>query len=282
MRLISGVIFGLAFFYGGWWLWENNHTAREMIDTYFLKREFLTLEARYPPEYILERHGGELFANGRQLYQDPELKFSPYLLLEVKYTASEGATREGVILWGMEDGEIVINTDTWETTHGFSDCIACQASRSDFRVIRALASGKGVLSRDELMRVLMIEPEVFDSWIDSACRKHLIVQRGNQFQLHFQNPKLQISPQTRFTQYPVTKPYHSSMRISRRFSRAQIENTAKAAFTNDFTIRNSQEVFLPVYLISILNPDGSIRTTLWNALNGQAILPRYLSNAQRS
>lgn len=280
MRLISTAIFALALFYGGWWLWENNSFARDLIDSHLLKQEFLTLEARYTPEYIMEAHGRELLGDDRYIFQEPELKFYPYLRMDVKYSTHDKQTREAVILWGMEDGEMVLNTETWETTHGFDDCLAAGAIRSDFRIIKALASHNNMMSREELLRFLMVEPDVLDDWIESAHRKHLIVQRGNTYHLHFQNPRLQVLPQTKMNKELVTKPYNSAMRAGKRFSRAQIEKISQAAFTNDFTIRHSSEVFLPVYQITILNPDGSIRTTHWNALNAQRIQPRHLANKQ--
>jgi len=47
--------------------------------------------------------------------------------------------------------------------------------------------------------------------------------------------------------------------------------TAKAAFGDDFAIRKTTEIFLPVYSIVVQNPDGSHMTTYWNALNGKNI-----------
>lgn len=279
MRLITSLLFAIGILYGGWWLFENNDFAHDLIGTNFLEQEVLTLEARYSPDYIIERHGRELLGDDRYMLAEPELKFYPYLMMEVKFSTPDKQTREGVILWGMEDGEMVINTETWETTHGFDDCIAANASRSDFRIVRALASHKNSMTREELMRFLAVEPEVLDDWIESAHRKKLIVQRGNSYYLHFQNPKLQVPPQTKFTQYPVTKPHKHTMRMTKRFSKGQIERTAQAAFSNDFSIRNSREVFIPVYMLAVLNPDGSVRTTYWNALTAQRIYPRYLSNS---
>jgi hypothetical protein len=64
------------------------------------------------------------------------------------------------------------------------------------------------------------------------------------------------------------------MKVAKRYSKSDIEKNAKAVFGADFTIRNSKEVFLPVYSIEVLNPDGSVLTTYWNALSGQRMYPR--------
>ncbi len=42
------------------------------------------------------------------------------------------------------------------------------------------------------------------------------------------------------------------------------------------TIRSEKEVFLPIYSIEVLNADGSVQVTDWNALNGQRIAPKYM------
>ena len=59
--------------------------------------------------------------------------------------------------------------------------------------------------------------------------------------------------------------------MPKRFRTSQIETTAKAAFGNDFAIRKTTEIFLPVYSIVVQNPDGSQMTTYWNALNGKKL-----------
>ena len=57
-------------------------------------------------------------------------------------------------------------------------------------------------------------------------------------------------------------------------SSSQIQKIAKAAFGDDFTVRNTTEVYLPVYSIEVLNPDGSTFTTYWNALTGDRMTSR--------
>jgi hypothetical protein len=195
--------------------------------------------------------------------------------MEVKYTTPENKTREGVLLWGLEDGEMVLNTETWERSHGFYDALASNANRNDFKIINALIKENGYLSREDLLNQLHVEPETANEWIASARDKHLIVQQNSGYQLHFEDPKLPNLPQTKVNHWLVTKPYSHASRVSQKFSKSQIEKLAMAAFGLDLTIRSEKEIFLPVYNIEILNPDGSILTTYWNALNGKRINPKY-------
>lgn len=265
---------------GSWWLWENNGFIRSLVDQYVDSGHFLTLEARYTADQIMEQHRKELLGDDQHSFLEPTLRFYPYILMEVKYSLADRKTREGVILWGMEDGEMVVNTETWETTHGFDDLIAAGATRGDFKVVNALASKGNTLGHEELQRMLQVEPDLLDEWLQSARQKQLIVQRGNLYQLHFQNPRILVPPATKINQWLVTKPYNHAMRVQARFGKSDIEKTAKAAFGNDFTVRNAKEVFLPIYNISVLNPDGSVRASYWNALNGKRVFPRYFNGGE--
>lgn len=275
MRLLTTVVLVGVLGLGSWWIWSHNHDVQNIISQYVDSGEILTLEAKYTPDQIIETNRKKLLQDDQHTLQEPTLKFYPYLLLDVKYATPEKKTKEGALLWGMADGEIVINTDSWDTTHGFSDCLEAGACRNDFKVLQALASNKGTLSREELQNKLHVEPEVLDEWLESAIEKHLIVQKGNNYYLHFEEPVLSITPQTKINQPLVTKAYHHAVRVAKKYSASQIEKGAKAAFGADFTIRSSKEVFLPVYSIDILNPDGSLQSTQWNALNGQQIYSKF-------
>lgn len=263
---------------GGWWLWNNGDQLQKMVGDYVVNGEILTLEARFTAEQLMDTHRKELLVDNQHTYQEPTLKFYPYLLMEVKYTQDK-KTKEGVVLWSLVDGEMVLNTETWEKTHGFEDAIDAKASKNDFRVLNALAKKNGTMTVDELQKELHVESDALEPWVASALDKHLIIKKGNQLKLHFQNPKILVTPQTKMNQHPVTKPYNHAQTVSKKFGRSQIENVATAAFGSDFTIRKSYEVFLPVYSIEVLNPDGSVLTTYWNALNGKRIVPKYLAQS---
>jgi hypothetical protein len=280
MKLLSLIVVIAALTFGGWWLWNHHPTFRNFLQEYVDNGDFLTLEARFTPEQIMDTHRDELLVDSQHSFDEPNLKFHPYLLLEVKYLTPDKKSREGVILWSMVDGEMVLNTETWEKTHGFEDAIKANAGRNDFKILNALAKNNGTMTKEQLHRELHLEPDIFEPWIESAKQKHLITQKGDLLQLHFQNPRILIQPQTKINQWLVTKPYNHAQKIGVKFSEGQIEKVAHAAFGGDFTIRNMSKVFLPVYGIDVLNPDGSVLTTYWNALNGKRIHPKYLELAE--
>lgn len=275
MRLISFFCALSALAGGTLWLWYNHDSFRNFVGEYIDNGEFLTLEARFTPEQIMEVHK-DLLVDDLHAFDVPSLKFHPYALLEIKYSTSDKKSREGIILWSLVDGEMVLNTETWEKTHGFEDAIRASANANDFKILNILARHQGATSKESLQKELHLDPEVFEPWIESAKQKHLVIQKGSLLQLHFQDPKILVIPQTRINQWLVTKPYNHAQRIQAKYSQGQIEKIAHAAFGADFSIRNTSMVFLPVYGIDILNPDGSILSTFWNALNGKRIHPKYL------
>ncbi|OGN63584.1 MAG: hypothetical protein A3E80_05835 [Chlamydiae bacterium RIFCSPHIGHO2_12_FULL_49_9] len=271
MRIVTLVIGCLAILLGGFWSWNAFPKIRTKIEDFISSGTFQTLEVRYSAEAIMDAHRKELLKDGDHVFLEPTLKFIPYLLMDVKYNRSQDKTAEGVILWGLVDGEMVINTGTWEKTHGFTDCIATSATRQEFKIINALASRGGAWDREGLSKFLNIENNILDSWVDTCRKKSLIVQNGNTYRLHMQNPKLQVIPETKLQQWLVTKPTKRALRVPNRYSPSQIENIARAAFGNDFAIRKTTKIFLPVYSIVVQNPDGSQMTTYWNALNGKRL-----------
>jgi hypothetical protein len=157
----------------------------------------------------------------------------------------------------------------WEKTHGFGDCIEADATSQEFKILNLLARKGGAIDRQGLIKSLNVEHEILDGWVEGLRKKKLIIQAGNQYRLHFQNPRLRASPETTVDERLVTKPFKDAIRLHRRFSISQIEKIAKAAFGQDFAIRKINDIYLPVHSIIVQNPDGSIHTSHWNALNGQ-------------
>jgi hypothetical protein len=277
MRLITYLItLGLIAF-GAWWVWNNYPPVRKFIESHLETGDFQTLEVRYTPEQIIEAHKKELIKGPNYTVWDPSLKFYPYAFMEVKYTNSQ-ATSEGIILWGLEDGEMVLDANSWEKTHGFEDCINAKADKNDFKVLFAIAQNGGAIDREKLHQVLRVENDQLDSVVESCRRKKLIVQRGNSFRLHFQQPRFASVPETKLNQWLVRQPYKNAVRVPGRYSLSQIEQVSQNAFGNDFTIRNMTEIYIPVYSIVIQNPDSSLLTTYWNAQTGKRLPNNYFSN----
>lgn len=274
-RPIAMLIVAAAIGFGAYTLWEGNPNMRSAIGQYIDNGEIKTLEVRYTPEKVMETFGKELLSDGERTFQKAELKFQPHALFNIKYTSADKKTKEGVLLWSLVDGEMVVDCDRWETTHGFEDAINAQANRNDFKILHALEKAKGRLPIELLQKELHVEQDLFVSWLDAAKEKHLIVQQGNEILLHFQNPRLFVTPQTKLSQSLVSKPYNHAQKVSRCYSPSQIEKVARAAFGQDFTIRTQEVIFLPLYSIDILNPDGSTRTVDFNAITGLPIMTRY-------
>lgn len=273
MRKVIAILFVVALGAGALWYWDDAVDLKQTAVSYIENGDILTLEAKYTPESIMDANRDELLGKGGRTYLEPVLKFFPYLLMEVKYL-QDGKSKEGVMLWGLGDGEMVLNTETWEITHGLQDCINVNACASDFKIIHALVKRRGSMTKEELQQALNLEQEVIDPWIESARQKHLIVQKGNLLQLHFENPNVPIIPQTKLKQSLVAKGISRDQRMQSRYSKSKVMKTAQAAFGHDFTIRTEREVFLPIYTIEVQNPDGSIRRSDWNALTGQPFLSK--------
>jgi hypothetical protein len=136
MRYVTITILCVIAILSGLWAWNFSPSFRTKIEDFFSANTFQTLEVRYSAETIMDRHKKELLKDNEHVFLAPSLKFYPYLLMEVKYNRSYDKTSEGVILWGLVDGEMVINTSTWEKTHGFRDCIASNATRQEFRIFK--------------------------------------------------------------------------------------------------------------------------------------------------
>ena len=239
---------------------------------------FHTLELRHTAAQIMEVNREALLKSNLHKYLEPSLKFYPYLLLEVKYRHNDVETREGVVLWDLTDGEMVIDTKDWQKTHGFGDCITANADRHEFKILNILARRGGTIDREGLSKMLRVENEVLDAWIDSCRRKKLLVQSGNRYQLHMQNARLKADPETKIEERLVTQSRRNAERISRRFSQSQIHHLTACAFGHDFAIRRTTDVYLPVHCISVQNPDGSIHVTHWNAMNGKRLFQTYFSD----
>jgi hypothetical protein len=258
--------------YGAWQISQTHPELKDRVETFIPSQGFHTLEVRYTAEQIMSSHRKELLKSHQHKYLDSELRFYPYVLMEVKYCATAKKTQESLILWDLCDGEMVLETRGWEKTHGFGDCIRAGTDRYEFKVINLLAKKGGACDREDLLKGLHLENNMLDTLIESLKRKQLVVFSGNQYRLHLQKPLLKTSPETKINERLVTKTWKNAHKISKRFSLAQISRLARAAFGDDFAIRHTSDVYLPVHSIVVQNPDGSLHTSLWNALNGKQIL----------
>lgn len=261
--ILTGIIAAGIFF----WFYVSEGT----IESYVQNADILTLEARYSADEIMEKHQPELIGTTGRVYQEPVLQFHPYLLMNVKYVDKNHKTKQGPLIWSLMDGEMVLNTETWEQTRGFADALQSGATPLEFRLLNALASRNGSLTKEQLQKELNLEQEALSALINSAKQKQLIVVKGHEIALHFENPLFNVPPQTKMAIAPVIKPNREGKKVGARFTRSKIERTAKAAFGEEFAVRDAEELYLPVLRISMLNPDGTILITDWNAVTGNKI-----------
>jgi hypothetical protein len=274
MRLVFSFLSMAGIVFGGWYTWENVPKVRQITHNTLSNTEFRTLEIRYSAEELMRINKEVLLKNTGYTYQEPQLIYYPYLMMDVKYTHDRSTTSEGTLIWGLTDGEMVIDTGTWEKTHGFEDCLLAKANKNDFKIIKALVENGGKIDREKLHQFYKVDHDILDDWIDSCREKKLIVTSGNKFRLHFANPRLEVQPSTHLDQALVSQPARPSTKVSKRYSSTQIKKLTEVLFGGDFAIRKTEEVFLPVYSIGIQNPDGSTRMVYFNALNGKITSPR--------
>jgi hypothetical protein len=264
--------------YGGYWTLERHPELKTKVESLLPSSELHTLEVRYTVEQIMETHRKDLLKSNRHKYLETELRFYPYLLMEVKYATSSHKTAEGLILWDLCDGEMVIETRGWEKTHGFGDCLTAGTDRQEFKVINLLAKKGGSCSRQDILKGLRMEEKSLDLIIESLRKKQLLVFSDHEYRLHLEKPQLKTIPATQMNERLVTKTWKNAKKVSKRFSLAQVTRLSKSAFGEEFAIRHTSDVYLPVHTIVVQNPDGSLHTSLWNALNGKKILYSYAAD----
>lgn len=275
MRFLTTLIILGGLGYGLYWLNgtypELKDEAIELVKT----GTFQTLETRFTASQIMEKEKLSLSNSSDARGHSPVLRFHPYLLMEVKFTTSDDQTEEGIILWDLMDGEMVLNTKSWEKTHGFADCINANADQNEYSILMTIAKNGGKASHQNLMQALNTEAHLFERALERARKKKLIVQQGNDYRIHLNHPIMDVLPSTTMLDPLVIKSSKHSERMQRQFSPGQIKRAAEAAFGANFAIRSAQDVFLPIYSMTIQHPDGSLHTTHWNAFNGKRVY--YLS-----
>ncbi|MGE5196611.1 MAG: hypothetical protein ACM3JI_04715, partial [Anaerolineae bacterium] len=173
MRLILTLITLSLAGYGIWWIGTTHPEIKTKIEDLIESGNFHTLEVRYTSDQIMQMHRRELLNDAKHRFLDPVLKFYPYVLMEVKYNLSDDRTKEGVILWDLIDGEMVMDTTDWEKTHGYGDCINAGTDRHEFKILNILARRGGSIDREGLSKSLLVENDILDAWIDSCRKKKL-------------------------------------------------------------------------------------------------------------
>ncbi len=176
--------------YGAWWL---NDTQPQLQ----LKQRVLSqvsfgnvdaFEMRFAPHQIAAKERLKLVKQEEEGYSAPQLRFYPYLLMRIKFTTEQGATKEGVILWDRVKGEMVLDTKHWITTHGFADCIDAKASAHEYTLLATIEKHRGQADHATLTEALALERKQADLWIERCRQKKLIVKREETYRIHLEKP----------------------------------------------------------------------------------------------
>lgn len=266
---------------GSWWFYHNNNTVQGFVQTYTESGndQFLALEPVYSLNQVLEAHRSELPIAKNSAKLEPALKFYPYLLLDVTYTQNDRKNRDGVVLWNMNDGEMILDTKSWDVTKGFGPLLTANSSNSDYRIVKAITARGNRISREQLRKTLGVDQDVLENWVFNAQRNNLIFVDGNIIRLRVPDTKVDVQPFTQIGQRLVTKSYSHVQKQPTKYSKEQITQAVQAVFGPSVAIRGTKEVFLPVYSVSVANPDGSSQTTYWNALNGERYAPKGVASS---
>jgi len=218
---------------------------------------------------IMQKHQNELLKDGSRSFSSTSTKFLPCLLMDVKYVQESKNTQEAKMIWNLENGELLLDTQNCESTHGFEDCIKAKATDDDFRILHVLQRHGGTLARDEICHELGLDTDVAYERLESLRKKHLIAIRGEVVRIHLQSPLFKTQPHTHIAHSLVLQNAPKENIISSLYSKEQIKKVAQACFGSDFAIRSDKLIFMPIFQIEIQNSDGSIQKTYWNGLTGK-------------
>jgi len=271
MRILSTLITLAVSGAGLYYMADKNPALKAKAEEILDFRTTTAFELRYGPEQVMEKEHKTLLREKGARFLDPELKFYPYLVLEVKY--SEGRkTKEGVILWDLTDGEMILDTKSWDKTHGFADCILTGAQKHELRILNLLAQKGGSADERTLLDTLDLELPTLEMMLRGCLKKNLILSSGpGRYRLHLESPKLTATPETKLNVALTSKSYKRASKAPRLFAPSQIKRLAAVAFGADFSIRQATEVYLPVHRIVVQHPNGTVDSTYYNALTGKSL-----------
>lgn len=224
-------------------------------------------ERRISPEQVLALFPADADAS-------VDLIFVPHMLMHVRFSEEasrrSSVSKEGDILWSLVSGEMVLNTGTWACSKGFKECLMLKADKQDVQVIQALAGLGGAATRETLTHALSLKNIRAEKVIKDCQKKKLIFAQDNQISSHFQQLHPIKGCTTSLHTSPVwlKKPRGSSL-CSPQYSEERIQGLANMIFGSNFLIVNTMNVYVPVYRVSLVGPDSSVRVEHINAVTGK-------------
>ncbi|MEI6532119.1 MAG: hypothetical protein WCN87_04810 [Chlamydiota bacterium] len=263
IRLLSCVLTLSLLCGGGYWIKERYPPAEKLLSKILHSSSIQIIEPGFSLDYIIEKTGK------KHSPLSAEVRYYPYAVLEVKYSRSPKKTEEAFMLWSLTNAELVLSTKTWQTTHGFQDCLIAKSDHMDIKILKSLSAGP--LSRQKIAAELHLENEELGVFLQACCAKKLIIHREHDYRVHLDTPYLTTRPITKL-EIPLTyKPMKSLEPLPQRYPLESIVAFASSIFKDDFCIRSSQQVYLPVYCLTFQGDEGPATTSYWNSLNGREL-----------
>ncbi len=245
----------------------------EFISQADAEESITCFEATIIPEDLQKKSAKTLLKNEKYSWGESHFIYLPCLLVDAKYSQEQQrSTQSGKMLWDLSAGELILDTNTFAKTAGFEDCLSSKVNAEDFRILNLLAKHQGSVSKDIVLRELGYDDDLAFQRIQDLRKKKLIATSNDTLRIHVENPLFRVEPKSNITLPFVTREVLRGQLIPTRFNQHELIDMIKVAFGSDLGIRSTKIVFLPIIQLKILNPDGSKRTTHWNAITGKEII----------
>ncbi|WP_213318779.1 hypothetical protein [Chlamydiifrater volucris] len=289
-KIVYSAFIPISLLFLGIFLWDNSVRARTIMTasarygrevfnkgTRIAKKmigseQIFIIERSYSPEQVIEN----LKYKNQDLYL--EQCFFPYVLLKARYQkevpsrSGDYEILEGVLLWSLVNGEVVLDTETWNCSQGFRECLISKADRHDMLIMQTLISMGGSMNREQLIERLASKNFHVAKSIKSCHRKKLIFVQGDRVGIPFRKFQPLTNCMTTMNRSLVSlmKPKGSIM-IAEKHSEDDIRSLASKVFGKNFYVIDTKKVFVPAYRITTKGTDGSQRTEFINAINGRKL-----------
>lgn len=238
--------------------------------TSLLNSPTLALTPKYDLQHALNAIEPTLRSQQYILAQQTKTEYLPLAILSIKYpTSSYSTTKEGIEIWDLFQGEMVLHANVWDLSHGFSDCLTQLVTADEFSILLVLSQQNGALSLNTLARKLALEPEHLEKTLQNCTRKHLVLEKDGSYKIHMHKPLLHISPETVIHSPLTTEKKSITNKLPKKYSVNKIGKIAETCFGPGFHIKEKTEVCLPIYVFTIKSADGSLSQRYFNSFNGK-------------
>jgi hypothetical protein len=238
------------------------------ISNYFQNYEysFCSIEERVSVENIIKKQRSSIIKNSKYNLMEPTKEYYPFALAHVKYLKSDGQTEEGQILWGLANGEMVLDTSSWSMSKGFADCLRANVNANELKIITEIIENgvdRSTMSIEALERKCKNK-----SALESCLNKRIVQIHNENYALHINKPTFPSVPFTNIRESMVTKKEKKPIFITKKYRLDDIQILLQNLFGNNLTVHSIETIYLPVHAVHVENPDKSIRTHRFNGVNG--------------